>query len=123
MHRALWTLVRLQARAVIRRMFRGARSLRGAIFLGIGLVLFLLWLGPSIVNAYMLLRPDLQVVRMYFPIAMLAFCLMNLVTSAGERAVAFSPAEVEFLFAGPFTRLELLGYKIARSAFAALFTA
>jgi hypothetical protein len=37
--------------------------------------------------------------------------------------VAFTPAEVDFLFPGPFSRRQLLGYKIARSAFSALFTA
>ena len=60
---------------------------------------------------------------MYFPIGMLAFCVMTLVTTAGERTVAFTPAEVDFLFPGPFSRRQLLGYKMARSSFGALFTA
>jgi hypothetical protein len=120
---ALFKLLRLQARAVVRRMFRGAKTARGATFLVVGAIMFFLWFGGTMTNAILLPRADPHVVRQYFPLAMLGFCLMTLITTAGERAVAFSPAEVDFLFPGPFSRRQLLGYKIARSAFAALFTA
>src|SRR3982751_5208519 len=100
MHRGLWKLMLLQARSVARRSFRGARTVRGAIFLILGILLVLLWLGPNIVNAYIMPRADPRQVRVYFPLGMLTFVLTNLISSAGERAVAFTPAEVEFLFAG-----------------------
>ena len=85
--------------------------------------MFFLWFAGTMTNAILLPRSNPQNVLMYFPIGMLAFCVMTLVTTAGERAVAFTPAEVDFLFPGPFSRRQLLGYKIARSSFGALFTA
>src|SRR5207249_1576929 len=39
-------------------------------------------------------------------------CVLNVVFSPNERTVYFSPAEVQFLFAGPFSRREILVYKI-----------
>jgi hypothetical protein len=122
MHRGLIKLMQLQARAVFRRMFRGAKTPRGLIYLIVGAILFFAWLGPSVAGAFLRPRTDPASVLMNFPLAMLGFCLMTLVTSAGERAVAFNPSEVDFLFSGPFSRRQLLAYKIARSAFAAMFT-
>ncbi len=123
MHRGLIKLMLLQARAVARRSFRGTRSLRGAIYLILGVSLLVLWLGPSVLNAFILPRTDPRLVRVYFPLGLLTSIVTIFASSAGERAVAFSPAEVEFLFAGPFSRRQLLGYKVCKSAFAALFTA
>src|SRR5947207_5965067 len=123
MHRALFTLIRLQGKAVVRRSFRGAKTPRGAIFLTLGLGVFLLWLGSSVLNTVVAGKQDPQQVRTFFPLAMLAICLLNLATTAGERAIAFTPPEVDYLFPGPFTRRELLLYKLARSGFGAIFTA
>ena len=96
---------------------------RGATFLVVGAIMFVLWFGGTMTNAFLLPASIPEIVREYFPLGMLAFCIASLVTTAGERAVAFTPAEVDFLFPGPFTRRQLLGYKIARSVFAAIFTA
>ncbi len=95
--------------------------MRGAVFLVLGLVIFSLWLGPSVWLATTTARTDPQVVRGIVPVMLLGICLMNLVTSAGEKAIAFTPAEVDFLFAGPFTRRQLLAYKLGKSASAGLF--
>jgi hypothetical protein len=46
------------------------------------------------------------------PAMLLVYCVLNVVLSPNERTVYFSPAEVQFLFAGPFTRREILAYKI-----------
>ena len=42
MNPALLKLLRLQARAVVRRMFRGARTKRGAVFLIISCIIFVM---------------------------------------------------------------------------------
>ena len=120
---ALFKLMRFQARAVWRRMFRGARTPRGATFLVVGIIIFFSWFASTMTSAFLLPRADPHTVRIFFPPAMLMFCVMTLVTNAGERAVAFTPAEVDFLFPGPFSRRQLLAYKIFRSAYGALFTA
>jgi hypothetical protein len=38
-----------------------------------------------------------------------------------DRAIAFSPPEIDFLFAGPFARRDLVLYKLTRVAIASLF--
>ncbi len=117
----LFKLILLQGRSVRRRMLRGAKSVRGAAFLLLGTIIFSLWLGPSLWLASTTARTDPQIVKNVVPVFLLMICLMNLVTSAGEKAIAFSPAEVDFLFPAPFTRRQLLAYKIGKSAAAAMF--
>jgi hypothetical protein len=48
--------------------------------------------------------------------------LSNLFASFGENAIAFTGAEVDFLFPGPFTRRTLLGYKILKTALGTAIT-
>ena len=43
---------------------------------------------------------------------MLLYCLLNVAFHPGERAIYFSPGEVNFLFPAPFGRRELLAYKL-----------
>src|SRR4051812_7642176 len=120
--RALLVLIRLQARAFRRRSLRGVRTWRGALFLILGIIGFLVWLTTSLINAFIAKRPDPEKVRLFFPLAMLGICVSNLLSSAGDRAIAFTPAEVDFLFPGPFSRRQLLGYKLTRSALTSLLT-
>lgn len=46
-----------------------------------------------------------------------------IVSSAGDKAVAFTPGEVDMLFPGPFGRRELLVFKLTKSSLVALLTA
>ena len=57
---ALFKLMRLQARAVFRRIFRGAKSPRGAIFLIVGSIVFFLWFAGTMTNAILLPRSNPQ---------------------------------------------------------------
>src|SRR5688500_9665815 len=106
--RALLLLTWLHTHATLRRSVRGARTVQGAAFLALGLVVLVLWLGPALASAFLVPRADPQRTLDVMPLILLAMCVSNLVTSVGERAVAFAPAEVDLLFAGPFTRRELL---------------
>jgi hypothetical protein len=66
----------------------------------------------------------LEEIQRYAPLALLAFTVLNLLTTAGERGVlAFTPAEVTFLFAGPFSRRQLLAYKITIALISSLLMA
>jgi Putative ABC exporter len=123
MHPALLTLILLQGKALMRRSARAVRSPRGLVFLVLAIVLLTLWLLPGIMRVYVAGRLPPAAARTAFPLAMLALCAVNLITSVNERAVAFLPAEVDLLFAGPFSRRELLGYKLLKSALGAVFTA
>ncbi|MBN2476543.1 MAG: hypothetical protein JXB62_18155 [Pirellulales bacterium] len=124
MSRALRMLLRLRLRGFRRRVFRNVKTLRGGIFFLMGTAMIVLWLGPSLAMATAMdLRSDPQTVRAVVPLALLAMCLLNVVTSANEKSMHFTPAEVDFLFSGPFTRRELLAYKLSGSAAAAVLVA
>jgi hypothetical protein len=55
------------------------------------------------------------VVETIGPLVLLGFALLSIGTSMGEVAIYFTPAEVDFLFAAPFSRQELLLYKLRQS--------
>ena len=59
----------------------------------------------------------------YLPIMILGFCLLIIFGPAGEMAISFTPAEVDFLFPAPFHRRELLIYKLAKLFIGAVFVA
>ncbi len=111
----LWTLIRLQRKARYRRLLRGARTIRGAALLVLGFGAMSLWIAPSLTLAFTQPRTDGSRVHLFLPLSMLGLCAMNVLSSAGERAIAFMPAEADFLFPGPFTRRQLLGYKLMQN--------
>jgi ABC-2 type transport system permease protein len=103
-------------------MLHGIRTPRGLTFLVLGIVVIISWLGPTLYRSIKMPHTDPRLVRTVAPFAILGFCLGNLVASFGENAVAFTGAEVDFLFPGPFTRRSLLGFKIIKSALGTVFT-
>lgn len=119
---ALWILLRLHFRGVMRRMVRGVGTPRGIVFLLLGILVVFSWIAPTIYGAVKMRRADPQIVRTVAPFAILGFCLGNLAASFGENAVAFTAAEVDFLFPGPFSRRSLLAFKIIKSALGTTFT-
>ena len=119
---ALFTLLRLHFRGKLRHSLRGVRTPRGLIFLILGTLVLTSWLGPALYRAVKMPRTDPQIVRTIAPFAILGFCLSNLFASFGENAIAFTGAEVDFLFPGPFSRRSLLGYKIVKTGIGTAFT-
>ena len=122
---ALGKLLRLRFRGRVRSMFRGLKTLRGALFFAIGVVVFAMWLGPSLAMVFIgaqvhgQFNPDL--VRTMVPLALVALCGLTILNSAQQRAMHFTAAEIDFLFAGPFTRRELLVFKLSTSTLGTLF--
>jgi hypothetical protein len=104
-------------------MGRAVSTPKGALLTALGLLLF----APQIVATFVMPRlssPEILVgVRRFGTLGMLAYCLMILLTSVGERAIYFSPAEVNFLFSGPFTRRGLLAYKVGGQILSCLIIA
>jgi hypothetical protein len=119
-NRALWLLVGLQCRGWLRTVVRGTRTVRGALLALVGLGFVGLWLWAASIGRQQPIDPD--ELRLHGPAIFLGYCLLTVLLSRGERAIYFSPAEVEFLFAGPFTRRQLLGYKITVSALICMLT-
>lgn len=112
---ALLNLLWLQARAAVRRLVGSLRTVRGALLALLAVVMLVLWLVPTALAAAAAPRVDPRHVRDLAPVALLALTVASAV-SAGDRAIAFTPAEVNFLFAAPFTRRQLLAYKLSKSA-------
>ena len=124
MDSALVKLLKLRFRGMVRRMFRGVKTLRGGLFFAIGLAMLALWLGPNLFAAAAIEeRSDPEAVRAFVPLALLGMCLLSLFGSGRQKAVYFGPAEIDFLFSGPFTRRQLLAYKLSTTATGAVFAA
>jgi hypothetical protein len=130
MHPALLKLIALLFKSGVRRAFRGARTVKGAFLTVFTVCVLLLMVGPSLFVAVMMRgQPGMPQfsgwLEPYLPIMILGFCLLIIFGPAGEMAIAFTPAEVDFLFPAPFHRRELLNYKLAKlligSVFGALF--
>jgi hypothetical protein len=123
----LWLLIGLQLRGWLRYLWRSLGTVKGAFLaiLGSG-VLLSLWLLPLLLSS-----PDLPAVsvdvadkiRDYGPAGLIAYCLANVLLSGNERGVYFTPAEVNFLFPGPFRRRSLLVYKVLSTLLIGLPTA
>jgi len=128
MHPALVLLLRLRRRAYWRRALAGLKTARGAALLAATAIFFIFMLLPQfavpIINATsperarvnrQLVEASLPLIRTLGPLVLLAFVMMSVATSAGESAIYFSPADVDFLFPAPFSRRELLFYKLIQS--------
>jgi hypothetical protein len=123
MNPALWLLIGLSLRAWLRYLLRSLRTLKGALLAGVGLAVFLPWLALLIFAPRQSNGWGGHDLREAGPALLLFYCFMNVVFSSGERAIYFPPAEVNFLFPGPFDRRELLVYKIASTLILSLPTA
>jgi len=108
-------LLALQGKALGRRLTRGLRTVKGAFLIIFGVAMIVLWLLPSVMSGNGQPPANPETIRTVAPVALLGICLMNVIASGGERAITFSPAEVDFLFPAPFTRRQLLAFKIGKS--------
>src|SRR3954471_4532929 len=120
---ALWLLLRLRFVAHVRRWGRSLRTTKGLLLTLVSLLLFLPWLVLSLVSPRVQLGMQLEMIRRHGPLVLLGFPLLNIILSSEEREVSFSPAEVDFLFPGPFPRRQLLVYRMAGEAGSSLLTA
>jgi hypothetical protein len=122
-NRSLVLLNLLRGRAWLRRWTRSFRTLKGLLLALVGSLVFV----PMIVAA--LLAPRVQTtaqlgaIREYGPLALFTYCVLNVLLSSGDRAVYYSPAEVIFLFSGPFRPRQILLYKITAGLAASFLTA
>ena len=120
LHPALIQLMKLQGRGLVRRFARGAKTPKGAAFVVIGVVVLGGGLFGSTITGVVTSRTDPQRVRLVMPLILIGACVGAVVGNAGDKAISFTPAEVNFLFPGPFTRRELMLYKLGKAAFGAL---
>ncbi len=126
MDQALIKLLKLRLRGASRRSFRGIKTVRGATFFLLGLGAMLMWIGPQVMVAYVgagQTRGDPQTLRDTLPLILFGLVLMSVIGAVRMEGIHFTAAEVDFLFSGPFSRRQLLVYKLSSGMFASLFTA
>ncbi len=125
MHTALWKLFRLRIRGSLRSILSKLKTPRGAALGLFTLLVIGMMLGPNLALGLVAGRAgvplDANRLHDMVPLGMLLFVLLNIFSSIGERALYFTPSEVDFLFPGPFSRRELLVYKILGSVTAAIY--
>ncbi len=113
---ALWLLMRLRLRAWARRITRNLKTVKGIIFTVIfGLMVFgcvVLQIVNAVVQKQAGVAPSDHIER-YGTLGLAAYCLL-MIFGTGKQSpqVAFTPPEVQFLFAGPFSRRQILSYRI-----------
>jgi hypothetical protein len=113
MDRALWLLIGLRFKGWRRRFGRSLRTAKGIALTIVGLVVFAPWMISVVTMGGAARDPGrLEQMRRFGPLFFFTYCLLTLAFSSGERALVFSPAEVDFLFPGPFRRRQILLYKI-----------
>ncbi|MEK6259007.1 MAG: putative ABC exporter domain-containing protein [Planctomycetota bacterium] len=120
-HAALWKLIRLQWRGGFRQFRRSLRTFRGQFHLGFMLLGFVYF----VVMMYFAGRigsrsPQLglfaeDVVGDLVAFGLFVYTAWTVVFSTGEATVYFTASEVAFLFPAPFTRKQLLSYKLFKS--------
>ncbi|MBN2329133.1 MAG: hypothetical protein JXR73_18485 [Candidatus Omnitrophica bacterium] len=125
---SLVQLLRLRYKSRMRNTLRSVKTLRGALYFSIAAAVFLLWMAPQIILAFHeqengnhnLFSTD--AIEALLPFGLFAYCLLNVFLNLGEKSIYFTPAEIDFLFASPFHRKELLLYKILSNAMTLIFT-
>ena len=69
------------------------------------------------------LGQSVDALREVIPVVMLLLVVLTIVTSLGEAALYFSPSDVDFLFPAPFSRRQILLYKILGNVTSAFYVA
>ncbi|MFN4242170.1 MAG: putative ABC exporter domain-containing protein [Tepidisphaerales bacterium] len=120
---ALRKLLWMHVRGFWRRLFRNARTPKGMVLTAVGAVLAVIWLVPMVLGVMFSRRPggDPEALARWLPMGMLGMCVVTAVAAVGGRPVTFTPAETDFLFPGPFSRKQILLYRLTRTALGALF--
>jgi hypothetical protein len=120
-HPALRRLMALQARGWLRRQLTGGSRPRRVVRF-VAVALFALWIGTRAVRGFVFATAvPSEVILDKAPYYIAILAAIPLVFGNEDRALAFSPPEIDFLFPGPFARRDLVLYKLTRVAIASLF--
>jgi hypothetical protein len=123
---ALFELYALRTRGLLRALLRVLFTLRGAVMTLLALGLLAVGFGPALALAMRHGQPPAwgaAAVQETMPLSLLGLWLVNLLTPSGEAVLYFSPPEIDFLFQAPFSRKQLLVYKLIGFVTSALLLA
>jgi hypothetical protein len=119
-HPALLLLIRKQLRGFLRRQFTGGSTKR-TVFTILGIGAFILWLGSIGLSAAFQKGKAPEEISAFLPLYLTGFALLPIIFGNDDRAIAFTPAEIDFLFPGPFSRRDLVLYKMLKLVLSSIF--
>jgi hypothetical protein len=124
LHPALRLLLRTQLKARWRKLTRGAGTLKGKLRLAGMLAVFGLGFSP-LAFAAIFREPvdDPSGARAMVASGLFLLTMLTVIGQGADAGVAFAPAEVDLLFPAPFSRRDLLVYRLVTLALGALFSA
>jgi len=114
---ALWLLMKLRLFGWGRRWLRNVKTVKGAILTVIFGFFTVGWLALMVFNAILapagtVTRIPADQVNRYAPLVLLAYCVGMLGFGRGQTPLSFTLPEVQFLFSAPFSRRQLLTFKL-----------
>src|SRR5262245_47790170 len=90
---ALRLLLRYQIRARLRKLARGAKTVKGALALLFLCGMFLFSLGGVVIAGLVIPRSMMFAAPTFISPALFAFCVLNLIAAGPESGLFFLPAE------------------------------
>jgi hypothetical protein len=121
--RSLWLLMKLRLFALLRRWKKSLSRPKGIVLAVMTALIFAPWVFSVVLTSQIGFQPPLEQIRRFAPLGIFLFTIWSLMFSAGEQSLYYSPAEVTFLFAGPYRKRQLLGYKLLTTVLLCLFSA
>lgn len=109
----------MQLRGWLRRQFTGG-SIKRTIFGVIAAVMFLVWFGAAALGSAAQPARSADDILALLPVYLTLFALLPVVLGNDDRAIAFSQAEIAFLFPGPFRRRDLVLFKMVKLSLGSL---
>ncbi len=124
MDRSFWLLTRMRAAGAYRRWKRSLARPKGIVVS----IIFAFLFAPSIVVMAaipFLPAPPIpsDLIDRVGPVAFCVLTILTLFGSTRDSSLYFAPAEIDFLFPGPFRRRQLIAYKLTMVVLGSLFSA
>ncbi len=114
-HPALWQLLRLQAWGKVRKLRANFASPRRQVLSLLAVILAIVWLGNAVASMIYRDAYDPAAFERWMSRSLLLYFCWHLIHVAYTRPIAaieWSPSEQTFLCGGPFSRRELLTYRL-----------
>ena len=126
MNPALSQLLHARARGKLHRWMRSIQSPRRLLVSVTALILAVVWLGNALASILYRTPYPLPVVRDWVLLATMGYSLWHVVKAAWKRPetpIEWHPSEREFVCNGPFSRLEMVSYRLTTVMTATAFKA
>jgi len=112
MNTGLIKLLKLRYYGALRHGLRQFGRPQRAVLAILGVGAVMLWLAPSLMRGTTADPQDFARFRHVAPLFMLLTCLMPLASAGSRVPLQLTPAEIDFLFPGPFSRREIIVTKL-----------